>query len=170
MKKILIKDQSGAALIEFAFVAPIFFLLLMGIVELGLFFYAQNVIENATAASARYGITNGDYDNRNLCKDENSRADFIRCSIDKYSRGLLDPADVNIQAQPFNNFNNVKRDNYNFDDDKPKAPDYGGPNQAVVYHVTYKWKFFTPLVGRFFSSDSTYLIQSNVLVKNENFD
>lgn len=49
----------GQALVEFAFVAPLFFLLLFGIIEAGRFIYYYEVLNNATREGARYAIVNG---------------------------------------------------------------------------------------------------------------
>jgi hypothetical protein len=49
----------GQALVEFALVAPIFFLLLLGIIEAGRFIYHYQVLNDATRAGARYAIIHG---------------------------------------------------------------------------------------------------------------
>lgn len=54
------KNKSrGQALVEFALVAPLFFLLLFGIVEAGRFIFYYEVLNNATRDGARYAIVNG---------------------------------------------------------------------------------------------------------------
>lgn len=49
----------GQALVEFALVAPFFFLLLFGIIEAGRFMFYYEVLNNATRDGARYAIVNG---------------------------------------------------------------------------------------------------------------
>ena len=49
----------GQALVEFAMVAPLFFLLLFGIIESGRFIFYYEVLNNATREGARYAIVNG---------------------------------------------------------------------------------------------------------------
>src|SRR5579872_1426000 len=49
----LLRNESGAALVEFALVAPPFLLLLLGIVELGLTLFTQTVLDGATRTAAR---------------------------------------------------------------------------------------------------------------------
>ena len=46
-------------MVEFAIVAPIFFLLLFGIIEAGRFIYTYETLNNATREGARYAIVNG---------------------------------------------------------------------------------------------------------------
>lgn len=51
----------GQALPEFALVAPLFFLLLFGIIEAGRFIYYYEILNNATREGARYAIVNGEH-------------------------------------------------------------------------------------------------------------
>jgi Flp pilus assembly protein TadG len=49
----------GQALVEFAMIAPLFFMLLFGIIEVGRFIFYYEVLNNATREGARYAIVNG---------------------------------------------------------------------------------------------------------------
>lgn len=49
----------GQALVEFALVAPIFFLVLFAIIEAGRFMLYYEALNNATREGARYAIVNG---------------------------------------------------------------------------------------------------------------
>ncbi len=49
----------GQAMVEFALVAPLFFLLLFGIIEAGRFIFYYETLSNATREGARYAIVNG---------------------------------------------------------------------------------------------------------------
>lgn len=51
--------SAGQALVEFALVAPIFFLLLFGIIEGGRFILYYQTLNNATREGARYAIVHG---------------------------------------------------------------------------------------------------------------
>ena len=53
------QGSRGQALPEFALVAPLFFLLLFGIIEAGRFIYYYEILSNATREGARYAIVNG---------------------------------------------------------------------------------------------------------------
>lgn len=52
-------SSRGQALVEFALVAPIFFLLLFGIIEAGRFILYYQTLNNATREGARYAIVHG---------------------------------------------------------------------------------------------------------------
>ena len=51
------RSDSGQALPEFALVAPLFFLVLFGIIQLGFLFAGQNGMTNAAREAARYAST-----------------------------------------------------------------------------------------------------------------
>jgi Flp pilus assembly protein TadG len=55
--KRIIKEQKGAALIEFAIVLIILVLLVIGVSEFGLMIYNKQIITNASREGARAGIT-----------------------------------------------------------------------------------------------------------------
>ena len=54
------RRRRGQALVEFALVAPWFFLILFGIVEGGRFMLYYETLKNATREGARYAIVNGE--------------------------------------------------------------------------------------------------------------
>ncbi len=51
------KRQRGGTLIEFAFIAPFFFMMLVGIVAAGNFYFTHNAMVEATRRGARYAST-----------------------------------------------------------------------------------------------------------------
>lgn len=59
MKKVLLRGctgQRGAAMVEFAIVALVFFTLVIGLVDFGLGIFYYNQISNAAREGARYGV------------------------------------------------------------------------------------------------------------------
>lgn len=53
------RRSRGQALVEFAFVVPIFLLLLFGIIEFGRYVYTVQILNNAAREGARYAIVHG---------------------------------------------------------------------------------------------------------------
>jgi hypothetical protein len=53
------RRSRGQAMVEFALVAPMFFLVLFGIIEAGRFIFYYETLNNATREGARYAIVNG---------------------------------------------------------------------------------------------------------------
>src|SRR5829696_4575017 len=50
----------GQALVEFAFVAPLLFLLIIGIIEIGRLVFFYHLVNNAAREGARYAIVHGE--------------------------------------------------------------------------------------------------------------
>ena len=55
MSRLLQARSTGQALVEFAVVAPVFFLLLFGLIDLGRYVYVTNSFAQAAREGARYG-------------------------------------------------------------------------------------------------------------------
>jgi Flp pilus assembly protein TadG len=70
----------GQALAEFALVAPIFFLVLFGIIEAGRFMFYYETLNNATREGARYAIVNGA--NSLTCSTGPAAPDSTSCDPD----------------------------------------------------------------------------------------
>ena len=51
--------ESGAALVEFTLIMPLFFLIFFGIIEWGLIFFFQNTMQSAAEVAARVVAVNG---------------------------------------------------------------------------------------------------------------
>lgn len=125
--------------------------------------YATGVLENATAAAARYGVTGNSYDVAPSEDECNSaRGEFIRKSINDFSMGLLDPDDIEVTTEIFSDFTTVEPTG------ESDTASYGCGGEVVLYNVSYDWQLMTPLVKTFFP-DGIYTIRSKALVKNERF-
>lgn len=53
------RNRRGAAVVEFAFVAPVFFLFVFGMIEYGRMVMVQQVLTNASREGARIGVLDG---------------------------------------------------------------------------------------------------------------
>jgi Flp pilus assembly protein TadG len=159
----IIRHQEGSTVIEFALVAPIVFIMVFGIIEFSLMMFASSVIENATTAAARYGITGNSYDvapSADACNT--ARGNYIRRTIDTMSMGLMTAADIRVTTEVFDDFASVSPTG------NSATADYGCGGQTVLYHVQYNWKVITPLIAQFFTNGMQPL-SASILVKNEKF-
>src|SRR5512138_711489 len=52
----IVRQERGAAAVEFAILLPLFIMFVWGAIEFGLAFYTQEVLTNATREGARAGI------------------------------------------------------------------------------------------------------------------
>ena len=128
----------GQALVEFALVAPMFFLLLLGIIEAGRFIFYYEVLHNATREGARYAIVNGANVDPIGCPTGPPAPESVPCDTDgsdvvdrvrDAAFGVLagvdvDPTWLDQNGQPGNN----------------------GRGQTVNVIATYEYRSLLPLV------------------------
>lgn len=56
LNPMLNKDQRGTSMAEFAIIAGVFFLVIIGIIEFGRLFYTHNALTDATRRGVRYAV------------------------------------------------------------------------------------------------------------------
>lgn len=64
-------DSKGAAVIEFALLAPMFFLLLLGVLQVGVYLQNYNAVQSLASDGARYVMV--EYQKENSLSDEQIR-------------------------------------------------------------------------------------------------
>ena len=83
------RDRRGAAATEFAVVAPVFLLLIIGILELGRALMVQQVLINASRVGARRAITIG------------ASAADVESAVEEYAASVAVPGvDVSVTPDP----------------------------------------------------------------------
>jgi Flp pilus assembly protein TadG len=179
--RLLARDRSGAAAVEFALVAPALILLVVGSFEVAIMLFVGGTVESAVLAASRFGITG--------FEDEGvSREDRIREIIAERTLGFVDMDEAEIstlvysdfedigEPEPFTDgngngqhdpgeaFNDVNG-NGQWDDDMGTAG-LGGPGDIVLYDVEYEvgavTRLLEPLLGRI-------VHHAAVAVRNEPF-
>lgn len=91
----LIKSKSGAAAIEFAIIAPIFLILLFGMIAYGIYFGAAHSVQQLAADAARTAIAGLDEEER-----EALVSSFIQNNASKYTFLMGDKVDIVVQENP----------------------------------------------------------------------
>lgn len=149
--------QRGATLIEFSIIASALFLLCLGIIEMGLLFFAFTALEGATGIAARTGKTG-------FTTGGLSREAHIRSEIERLSSGILDSSALDIGMCAYGTFGDLTN---------PASvctPGPGLPGQVVVYTVTYPWRMFTPLIGGLVADENGIVtLSASTTVRNEDF-
>ncbi len=163
------RDVSGAYAIEFGAVAPVFLLLLLGIIELGMMVFVQSVLDGAARDAARLVRTGQVQANGNpqqtfqtlLC---NEMAALVGC------------ANLLFDVQTFANFTDAKTGlNQPIQVDKNGKPlnltfAPGAASQIVTVRAMYNRPFYTMLVGQWLGGPTdSALLMSTVVFVNEPF-
>lgn len=123
------RGSRGQALVEFALVAPIFFLILFAIIDFGRYVYYVQILNNAAREGTRYAIVHGAESlSPTGPPDDESGADVIDV-VRTYAIGVIGRADASVLAivptwDPFNNHRGTK----------------------VTVEVTYAFRSVIPLV------------------------
>jgi Flp pilus assembly protein TadG len=93
--KRLLNDKSGAAFVEFAFLAPVFLILSFVIIDFGRMMWLNNTVEHVAAEGARYAAVRGA--NKASPVDEAQ----VRAFAEDRATGV--PMDINVIWDPNNN-------------------------------------------------------------------
>jgi Flp pilus assembly protein TadG len=178
--------------IEFAFVAPVFFLLLLGIIETGIMFYAQNTLLYATQNAGRLVRTG--------TAQSTAYATASKCSGTAYPTGAYSSAQqwfkdqiccgissllTDCGSNATNGSLHVSVQNYttgfgtaytNSTDASgkllPVTDTYspGSPCDVVLVRATYSWTVVTPLLTVFLvnmSGGTQHLLSATTAFRNE---
>jgi hypothetical protein len=160
--------KKGAAAIEFALVAPIFFLLLFGIIEFGLTVFADSTLQQSVRLAARECMTR-----------ECSEPEF-RGVMQRYMGGLYrDAPDLVISARMTPRIVNdtfrpgglfppeimplINNPGSLFTNIAPYPPANSQSGMVMIYGAKYKWGGFTGLMAPFLPAD----IYAITIVRNE---
>ncbi len=162
----LIKQQDGAAAVEFALVAAPFLALVFAIMETAFVFFAGQALETAVADSSRLIMT-GQAQTQGL-----SQATFKNAVCAKIY-GLFDCQNgVYVDVKTFTSFSNVSMPTPvdaqgNFQNNFTYQP--GGPGDIVVVRFFYQWPVYASLLGLNLSnmSGGKRLLAATAAFRNE---
>lgn len=132
----------GSAIVEFALVAPLFFFLMMAIMEMGILFWVNLSMQHAIREGARYAITG----QSNLDSNQNpQRYRAVLQAIEAASMGIYDQINpilsTAINGGAFQSYGNPSLYTPGM---------FGGPGDIVVLRLDCTWPILTPLVKPFF--------------------
>ena len=176
------RDERGATAVEFALIAPVFILLIVGTIEVAIVIFMSSSIEAAVLQASRFGITGG-------LPPGVSREERVLEIVADGTYGLVNMDTVGIetlvyesfadigQPEPFEdaNANGTYDEGESFTDVNGNGqwdPDMGaaglgGPSDVVVYRVTYDWGIITPFMRKVIGQSVRHV--SSIAVRNEPF-
>ncbi len=185
MARRFLGNRHGSVAIEFAFIAPVLFLMSVGAIEFGTIMLTSILMESGLREAARFGITGRE-------PDDGGRLDRILAIVDERTLGLvdIDQADVEILVYP--GFGDIGRGedfvdgngNGSWDagetftdengngtrDDDLGVGGAGGSGDIVVYRMSYAWTAWTPLAAMFVGDGGVIDLGASVVVRNEPWD
>lgn len=144
------RGRRGQSMVEFAVVAPLFFLLVFGITDFGLMFFRLETLQYAIREAGRYAVTG-----QNMTGQ--CRTDSIRAILIQKAAGIpINPSDIKITSP---NGDNTA----------------GGSRQMVTVSLSSSYTFITPFIGKFFpnhdgnGNGGQYIFKVSTTFMNEPF-
>ena len=158
-------DRRGVAAIEFALVAAPFMALLIAILETGIYFFADEVLQRATAQAAR-SIMTGQAQTNGLTTTQ------FQQNVCTNAAPILSCGNIFVNAQTFNSFGGITPLNpLNNGSVNTAALNYqmGGPGDIVMVQVFYQWPVVSgPLNFNLANmSGNSNLLVATVVFRNE---
>ncbi len=159
----------ASAAIEFAMIAPVFFVILMGIIENGLIYFAGTTLQYATDNAARY-VRTGQAQAASLTK-----AQFRTRICNDVAPLLACDSNLQIDMQAYNGYSaasfgaatdaagNLKSSLNNY---QP-----GSACEVVLVRTFYTWKVLTPVLSPFLTNMKAgyRLVAATAAFRNEPF-
>lgn len=156
------RGSFGTAAVEFALVAPVFFFLLIAIIECAMMYIVQNALDAAAREAGRFGMTGA-------AEPGYSREEAIKNKVisvaQMYSAGLIktDSDDFTIEVSAYSSLENLAQPepytdltgvghyvigdpyvdvngNGQWDEDQGQSGSFGVGGQVVNYKIIYKWR------------------------------
>jgi len=138
-----VRGRGGQSMVEFAMVAPLFFLLVFGITDFGLLFFKQETLQYAIREAGRYAVTG-----QNTSGE--TRVQSIQDVLIQKAAGIpINRSDIIITSGGVTN-------------------SAGGPRQMVTVSLQATHTFITPMIGKFFP-DGKYTFTVQTTFMNEPF-
>ena len=170
-------EQSGAAIVEFALIAPVLAMTLMGLFELSHQFYVTSLIEGSLHHAARDNSIEGAKTVKLNKEVREAVQHAIPTATVKLKRiAYFDYSNVGKPEDFTDNNGNGKCDNGEpFEDvngdntwnkDQGRTDSNGGARDAVVYRVTVKYKRLFPVAG-LLGFDNNVNIRREMVLRNQ---
>lgn len=144
------RRQRGASAVEFALIAPLFFLLLFSVFDFSVMMWANLTMQHAVREGARYAVTGQ--------SSSAQRYQDVLTKIRQNSLGVYDLSQATVTTW----VNNTSQAN--------GSSMFGGAGDLIVIEVNCSWPVLTPMVAAFFkSTGGKYTFSVAATMRNEAF-
>lgn len=180
----LLRDSEGVTAVEFAFIAPIFLLTVLGIMEVSMIAFATSLLEGGLREAARFGITG-------LAANNGSREQRIVEIINEHGAGIVTVSPVDVTTRTYANFTDIGDPEPYVDTNGDGSYSPGEPftdvncsgaweedmgqsgagdgGDVVIYEVLYEHRLMTGVLLPIFGQGGKFPISASVAVRNEPF-
>lgn len=177
-------DRRGSAAVDFAIIGPALVVMMVGILEVAMLMMTQTLLQSAVADAARAGLTGQPGDGL-------TRAELVRLAAERVGGNLIDPGRLALETLVYQSFTSIGEPepftdvnsngvhdagepftdvngNGSWDSDQGQSG-LGGPNDIVLYRITYAWQPMTPFLRGLLPGDGTVELSASFAVRNEPF-
>lgn len=163
--KRLRRSEDGATMVEFALIAPAFFLLLTGLLEMSIMFFTTTAVDMAMMDAARM-VRTGQAQTAG-----NAVTTFRNTLCDSIS-SVYDCDNLSMDVRSFGNFGSM---NFVIQEDADGNPVYvfnaGGASDYVLVRVIYDFQFHVPMVGNLLGGDNNAIhLTSAAIFRTEPYE
>jgi Flp pilus assembly protein TadG len=169
--KRLSEEEGGNVMIEFAMLAPIFFMLILGLVEFVLFQYKTYALNHIVYEAAR-NLQTGEVHNAG---DAAAQATLFHDEVCKEAGPLMDCNEIVFDVRSFDKIKDITYPPVQFDKDGNPISfvfEPGEANQYSVVRASIHHQFITPFMAELFQMgpDLPAIVNAFCIVKNEPWD
>lgn len=163
-----LRNEEGAAAIEFALLAIPFFYLVFAIIEASLMFTSASLLEGATSSAARLVRTG------QIQQAGGDQEAAFRDALCDYATVLIDCNNVVIEAIPLSSFNDYDDAQPEYDEDGnlvSQGFDAAGSNDRVLLRTSVRYNMLSPFVGQLLAgNDNRLLFMSTIVLQTEPYE
>lgn len=159
------KARAGVTAVEFALIAPSFFMMLFGTIESSIMYYVATSMEGEVQIAARQ-IRTG-----NIQKADDPLAEF-RSMLCSNLGNLAACEAVVIDVRTFADFGSMDRPPLIDEDGNPQNENFepGGGGDVVLVRIAYRYPILTPFLGEFIGAGNDhYDLYAAAAFQNEPF-
>jgi Flp pilus assembly protein TadG len=159
------KAKEGSTLIEFALLAPVFFMLVMGLVEFVLFQYKTYALNHVVYEATR-NLQTGEV------QSASDMADAFHEEVCAQAGPMIDCEKIIFDVRAFDDIDEISYPPPEFDEDgNPMNFVFqpGGPEQYSVVRASIHHQFITPFMDELFriGPDMPAIVNAYCVVRNE---
>lgn len=177
----MLRDTDGATIIEFALVAPVLLMFVLGIFDLGYNVYAKTLLEGAVQKAAR----------DSTIEAAEGREAAIDAKVTRAVRDIVPSAEISFDRKSYASFSDVAKPedftdanedgicndnepyedangNGSWDDDRGKTG-FGGARDAVLYTVNIEYDRAFPLMA-FVGVPDRITTSASTVLRNQPFN
>jgi Flp pilus assembly protein TadG len=144
------RASAGQTMMEFALIAPLFFMLILAVFDFGRLFFVQMSLQQAVREAGRFASTGNHLSDPKHPGTSLSRVNSIIAEAEQAT--LMGASISSAQVSSL----------------AGGTGSAGGPGDTVTVSLTTNLKLMTPVIGRFFPN-GTYTFTSTATFKNEPF-